>query len=146
MNTGRDKSKLANENQSRDTGLAMVLLCLLIGYIWKIEILIPIAIGLLILTMIWPSLFKPLAIVWFGLARFIGNIVSMLVLGLLFFLVVTPIGLIRRLAGKDPMLFLESTSLWMNQPEHFTKSTLYGPDQLSSLRNYLGTFNSLLSI
>jgi hypothetical protein len=53
--------------------------------------------------MAWPKAFKPLAGLWFGLSHVMGNIVSKIILSLAFFLIVTPIGLIRRLMGADAL-------------------------------------------
>ncbi len=105
----KKKSFLANlftsatPEQSRDTGLAAVLICLLLTYFWKVEACLPLAMALLLVTMIWPGLFRPLAGPWFGLAHLMGSVVSRLVLSTLFFGLVTPIGLIRRLCGSDPL-------------------------------------------
>lgn len=89
--------------QSRDTGLAAVLICLLLTYFWNFQQFIPLAFLLLLVTMIWPGLFRPLAGLWFGLAHLMGAVVSRVVLAILFFGVVTPIGLIRRLLGADTL-------------------------------------------
>jgi hypothetical protein len=40
---------------------------------------------------------------WMALGHILGAINSRILLGVIFYLVVTPIGLIRRLLGKDPM-------------------------------------------
>jgi hypothetical protein len=93
----------ATPEQSRDTGLAAVLLCLLLTYFWNLQQCLPLAILLLLVTMIWPGLFRPLAGLWFGLAHVMGAVVSRVVLAILFFVVVTPIGLVRRLLGADPL-------------------------------------------
>ena len=50
-----------------------------------------------------PGLLKPLNRLWTAFGLLLNRIVSPLVLGLLFFLMITPIGLIMRLAGKDPL-------------------------------------------
>jgi hypothetical protein len=87
----------------KDSGLALVLICL-IGYqIWKLPALILLAIAFLVLAMTWPPLFKPFAKLWFALSTALGSVVSKIILALLFFLLVFPIGLLRRLLGKDPM-------------------------------------------
>ena len=44
---------------------------------------------------------KPVAVVWFGLAKKMGSITSWLLLGLIFYLIVKPVGVVRRLSGKD---------------------------------------------
>jgi hypothetical protein len=40
---------------------------------------------------------------WMALGHVLGQINTRIILGLVFYLVVTPIGIIRRLLGKDPM-------------------------------------------
>jgi hypothetical protein len=93
----------ATPEQSRDTGLAAVLICLLLTYFWNFQQFTLLAILLVLATMMWPGLFRPLAGLWFGLAHLMGAVVSRVVLAILFFGVVTPIGLIRRLWGADPL-------------------------------------------
>ncbi len=93
----------ATKDQARDTGMAMVLICLLFAYLGQRPSLVPLAIILLLLTMAVPQLFRPLAVFWFGLSHIMGNVVSKVILSVIFFLLVTPIGLIRRWAGKDAM-------------------------------------------
>jgi hypothetical protein len=41
--------------------------------------------------------------VWMSFALILGAVMSTLILGLLFYLVMTPLGLIMRLFGRDPM-------------------------------------------
>jgi len=89
--------------QAKDTGMAMVLICLLLGYWGKLPQFLPLSIALLFLTMAWPKAFTPLAGLWFGLSHFMGNVVSKVILTILFFLIVTPIGLMRRWAKADSL-------------------------------------------
>ncbi len=93
----------ATPEQAKDTGMAMVLICLLLGYFGKFPKFLGVSIVLLLLTMAWPKAFKPLAGLWFGLSHVMGNVVSKIILTLAFFLVVTPIGLIRRWMGADSL-------------------------------------------
>ena len=89
--------------QAKDTGMAMVLICLLLGYFGKFPKFLPVSLVLLFITMAWPKAFKPLAGLWFGLSHVMGLVVSKIILSLAFFLIVTPIGLIRRLMGADSL-------------------------------------------
>ena len=89
--------------QAKDTGMAMVLICLLLGYFGKFPKFLPLSIALLLLTMACPKVFKPLAGLWFGLSHQMGQVVSKIVLTLAFFLIVTPIGVIRRWTGADSL-------------------------------------------
>ena len=50
-----------------------------------------------------PGLLQPLNRLWFRFGMLLHKIVNPLVMGFLFFLTVTPIALIFRLIGKDPL-------------------------------------------
>jgi len=91
------------KDQSRDTGMAMVLL-LLIAYVFlKQETFVFGAMALHVLNMIVPQVYWPIAVVWFGLSRLLGTIISKILLFIVFFTVVTPIGVLRRILGKDSL-------------------------------------------
>ena len=49
----------------------------------------------------WPRMLKYVYLAWMSMAFVLGFIISHLILGLFFFLIITPIGLLARLAGKD---------------------------------------------
>lgn len=90
------------KEQSRDTGMAVVLVLLLLsafGYSWPL----PWAIAALVVTMTVPQVYRWPAVAWFGLAHLLGTFMSKVLLGLIFFLVVTPIALARRIAKKDSL-------------------------------------------
>ena len=89
--------------QAKDTGMAMVLICLLLGYWGKFPKFLPVSLVLLIITMAWPKAFKPLAGLWFGLSHLLSSVVSRVLLTVVFFLIVTPIGVIRRWTGADAL-------------------------------------------
>jgi len=55
----------------------------------------------LILGVLNSKLLTPLNKLWFKFGIFLGFIVSPIVMGIVYFLVVTPIGLFMRLLGKD---------------------------------------------
>ncbi|MBF0267884.1 MAG: hypothetical protein HQL44_04785 [Alphaproteobacteria bacterium] len=57
----------------------------------------------LAVSLIRPSLLKPLNRVWFLFGLLLHKIVSPLIMGLLFFVTVTPTGIIMRALGKDPL-------------------------------------------
>jgi len=92
-----------SQQQARDTGLAMVLICLLLLLAGQRTWLLGLAIALLVVTMTRPQLFRLLARLWFGLSHILGTLVSRILLTVIFFTVVTPVGIIRRLAGADPL-------------------------------------------
>ena len=57
----------------------------------------------LIAAFAFPAALRPLHIVWYRFGMLLHKIVNPLVMGLLFFITVTPIALIMRLVGKDPL-------------------------------------------
>lgn len=50
-----------------------------------------------------PKKLSPLFKVWMKISRFIGKVNTQILLGLMFMFLVTPIGLVMRLAGRDPL-------------------------------------------
>lgn len=59
--------------------------------------------GLALVTLgaLFPRSLKYLFLAWMSLALALGFVVSHVLLGVFFFLVITPVGLVARLAGKD---------------------------------------------
>lgn len=55
----------------------------------------------LLVSIITPQLLTPLNKIWYHFGTLLGRIVSPVVLGLIFFLIITPIELIICLAGRD---------------------------------------------
>ena len=95
--------KNITRDQARDTGMAMTLILLILGFYLKNDTCFMLAVPALLLTMTIPALYKPLAVVWLGFSRMLGKIVSRIILTLIFFVIVTPVGLIRRILGYDSL-------------------------------------------
>ena len=60
-----------------------------------------ISIIFLILGILNSKLLTPLNKIWFKFGILLGNIIAPIVMSIIFFLVVTPIGLLMKLFGKD---------------------------------------------
>ena len=72
----------------------------------------------LIITFIRPNLFTPLNKLWIQFGILLGKVISPMVMGLVFFFVVTPIGILVRLFKKDVMgLKKKETSYWINRED-----------------------------
>ena len=95
--------KKISKDQAKDTGMAMVLICLLLGYVSQAQDFFTLGIVLLLIDMIYPNLYRPVAILWFGLSQVLGTLSSKLLLTIIFFVLVTPVGWIRRITGADSM-------------------------------------------
>jgi hypothetical protein len=96
------KQKMTKD-QSRDTGMAMVLLLLLIYLKTRRDGLLYAATVLHVVNMIVPRIFAPVAVLWLGLSHVLGTVMSKVLLSILYFGLVTPIGALRRLLGKDSL-------------------------------------------
>jgi hypothetical protein len=83
--------------------MALVLVFLLLFAFRKREALVFVAMVLLALDMIVPQVYKSVAVVWLGLSELLGAISSKVLLSIAFFILVVPIGLLRRLLGKDSL-------------------------------------------
>lgn len=95
--------KIISKKEASDTGMALVLISLLIGYFTQSIIYFKIAIALLIMNMTFPMFYYPFAIIWLGLTNLMGAIVSKIVLSVIYLIIVVPTGRIRRLMGKDSL-------------------------------------------
>ena len=96
-------SKKITVEQCKDSGLALVLICLICHLVWGHPYLLYLAIAFLVITMTSPLVFQPFARIWFGLSTVLGTVVSKVILTLTFYVIVLPVGLIRRILGKDSM-------------------------------------------
>jgi len=77
----------------------------------------------LILGILNSKILSPLNKIWFKFGLFLGKIISPLVMGVIFFLVVTPIGLIMRLLNKDllKLKFNKTNTYWIEKTEPKSK-------------------------
>lgn len=92
------------KKQCSDTGLAMILISTSAGLISGKQIFHMISLGLVIIMMTVPMLLYPFAIVWFGFSKLLGILTSNFLLGVIFFMVITPVAIVRRILGKDRLL------------------------------------------
>tara|TARA_Y100000389_G_scaffold163317_1_gene166524 strand:- start:208 stop:591 length:384 start_codon:yes stop_codon:yes gene_type:complete len=76
-----------------------------------------ISIIFLILGLINSNFLAPLNKLWFKFGIFLGKIISPIIMGIIFFLVVTPIGFIMRLLGKDllNLKYNNNKSYWIEK-------------------------------
>jgi len=71
----------------------------------------------LVLGLLNSKIITPLNKLWFRLGIFLGKIISPLIMGIIFFLVVTPTGLIMRFLGKDVLnlKYNKNKSYWIEK-------------------------------
>ena len=97
------KPREVSRRMAVDTAMALTLLPLLVGLGLRERWPFQVAVVVLVLGMVAPMLFRYPAVVWFGLGHALGAVSSRIILFCVFFLVVFPIGVARRLAGKDAL-------------------------------------------
>jgi hypothetical protein len=117
----------ASGRNLRDFGLLFGLLGSVAGvyFFWRGSVAGPylFASGLIFLSLglFFRSPLKPLYVGWMSFAHLLGWINTRLLLGLFYYLVLTPIGLILRLAGKDLLherLDRTAGSYWTEPEKH----------------------------
>jgi Saxitoxin biosynthesis operon protein SxtJ len=70
----------------------------------------------LVLALTWTAPLRPLNWLWFRVGLLLHAIVTPVIMGLLFYSTMTPIGLLMRLAGKDPLRVrrdVSASSYWI---------------------------------
>jgi saxitoxin biosynthesis operon SxtJ-like protein len=103
MDRARLAARRMTKDQSKDTGMAMVLLLLILFIRFKRDELLLGALVLQVITMTAPRIFAPVAVVWLGVSHVLGTVMSTVILTAVFVLIVTPIGILRRAMGKDSL-------------------------------------------
>lgn len=118
--------------QSGEFGLMAILVTLFLALYFKKEVYVVLAFLFTLVTLIIPVVFYPFAVIWSGLSKLMGTVSSAVMLTIVFFLVLVPVGLFRKLMGKDRM-----------QQKQFKKtrqSVLVIRDHLFTGEDFLNTF------
>jgi len=116
-----DEIKLGS---NRSFGIVFFIVFVLIGIypiinqgelrIWSLII----SLFFLVLGLLNSKILTPLNKLWFKFGLFLGKIISPIIMGIIFFVVVTPIGLVMRLLGKDVLnlkLNKKESSYWIEK-------------------------------
>jgi hypothetical protein len=98
--------KNITKEQAKDTGMAIVLILFILGQFFpdSAGTFHISAIIVLIINMVVPIVYKPAAWLWFGFSHILGTVMSKILLTVIFIFLVTPVGIIRNLMGKDTLL------------------------------------------
>ena len=125
MAISRQKQQIKiNKKNNITFGILFFILFLIIGLypltssepvrIWSIIL----SLVILTITIIKPNLFTFLNKLWIQLGILLGKIISPTVMGLVFFFVVTPTGMLVRILKKDVMgLKKEGSSYWIDRKD-----------------------------
>ena len=110
---------------NRSFGIVFFVVFILIGFYPLLNdgnlniISILIGIIFLILGILNSRFLTPLNKIWFKFGILLGQIISPIVMGIIFFLVVTPIAFIMRVLGKDVLKLKKKTdnSYWLKKTD-----------------------------
>jgi hypothetical protein len=84
-----------------ETVSVLALAALVIHLIWEIRWLVWLAMGLLVLTLTPNPLATLVAKLWLKLSELIGNVMSRVILSLIFFLLLTPLAVLYRFFSPE---------------------------------------------
>ena len=141
MNTHEDLSRQdAHRKQSSDRffGLTFFVVFLIIA-LWPLlgqKPVQPLALGLalafLAVSLAAPAVLAPLNRLWLKFGELLHRITSPIILGIMFFGVITPVGWLMRLAGKD----LLRMKFDREAPSYWVRRDPPGPEKTSLKRQF----------
>lgn len=130
-----DKGKLivtkTTRKENTGAGMALVLIMLILGIFTQVEVFLTLAAILLVINMLNSKAFYPFAVLWYSLSNFLGRIVSSILLTAVYFIMLMPVALIQKLAGKDKLNIKQfkksSESVFVTRNHLYIKSDLENP-------------------
>jgi len=117
------------EKWIKDTGLVLVLFFVFLGFNGNKEFLF-VSIILLVAAIFVPKILYPIAYVWKKLVVLLGFIVPKIFFSLVFFIIIFPIGFIRKLIKGDMLIisgWREVKTAFINRDHCFSKRDLEVP-------------------
>ncbi len=119
-----ERSDQVKRGSDRGFGIVFAVVFVIIGLwpllgdggprIWSLVI----AGAFLAVALVRPRLLGPLNLIWFKFGMLLHHVVSPVILGLIFFVSVTPVALIMRVLGKDPLRLKmdpDTESYWLKR-------------------------------
>ena len=115
-------------SSNRNFGIVFFLVFLLISIwpiidgnslrIWSLII----SFTFLFLGLLNSKILSPLNLLWIKFGEILGKIIAPLVMGIIYFIVITPIGLFMRFIGKDILgkKFLNTQSYWIKREKNIS--------------------------
>ncbi|HWV65045.1 SxtJ family membrane protein [Chitinophaga sp.] len=92
-----------SRQQCMESGQVAAAAMLAVSLYYRDFRLVAVALLFLLITLLAPRLLYPLAVVWFGLAKVLGEINVRILLTLVFIVVVIPVGMWRKWMRKDTL-------------------------------------------
>ena len=122
-----DHSQVPGDSSSRTFGLVFTVVFLIIG-LWPMKHGLAIRSWSIILSILFlisaifkPSVLGPLNLWWLKFGFFLHKVTSPIILAIIYFMVVTPLGVIMKLTGKNPLSLgfsKDTESYWIEHQTH----------------------------
>lgn len=109
-----------------ETVLVLVLACLVIGYLAKNNYFYLASFILGLIGLFIPFLAEWITFLWFKLSEGIGFVTSKILLSFVFFIILFPISLLKKLFTKNDKI-ATSDSNWVTREHTYTKQDLQNP-------------------
>ena len=124
-------NKNPTREQCKDTGIILGIIFLYFSIRNANNYLFLATFLILVFLIIFPKIFKYLAILWFGFSHLLGTVMTKILLTVIFYLIVAPVSIIRKLMKKDGMNLKgfksSAKSVWINRDHEITKKDLFKP-------------------
>lgn len=122
MNIKNDKLK------SLETILVLVAALIIFFWIFNKKIFLLVALLLVLIAIASDFLASRITWVWLKFSVLLGSVMSKVILSGVFFIILTPIAFLYRLAGKDPLLLKKKTSSY-----YFERNHQYAPADIENI-------------
>ena len=113
-------------NSNRGFGIVFFIVFLIISFwpsiegqslrIWALTV----SLIFLVLGLLNSKLLSPFNLIWVKFGEVLGRIIAPIAMGIVYFIIITPIGLFMRLIGKDLLRtkFLKDNSYWIKREKN----------------------------
>lgn len=86
-----------------EIGVAAIVIAMFVRRPYAAPALLVSGVALLVGALAWPALLDPIARRWMALAAALSRVTTPIVLAILYFVVVTPVAVLRRTIGRSPL-------------------------------------------
>jgi hypothetical protein len=114
------------DNKPIETMLVLAMACLAAYVLWHAKVALWLSFGFGLVGILWPWMSRQIARLWMGLTRVLGRISNAVLLSVVYWLVVVPVAVFRRMRKKDKLTYFDRAagSNFDSRDHLFTKEDL----------------------
>lgn len=117
-------NNIPQRQSALETSLVLTVASIVMWFIFRENVLLLLGLALGIIGLFVKPLARWLDLGWRKLSEAIGWVMSKVILGTLFFLLLTPLALLSRLSGRDPLRLKAAKSYWVEEEREFSGKDL----------------------